>query len=182
MKKYKPKKWFTYFRAFSSVLVVFLLCTSALGRNSITITANENINKALSYEIIEDQQSGAYTDSLYTPTSSFVGDLTGYSGDCPLCSGVVACKPRINVLEKGIIFKDSQYGEVRMVASSKKYPCGTILEFSSSKISDKPIIAVVMDRGVGGNDIDLLVNNQLEARKTVGRVRNLNFNILRVGW
>lgn len=182
MKKYKPKKWFTYFRAFSSVLFVFLLCTSALGRNSITITTNENINKALSYEIIEDQQQLSYNESLYTPVSSFSGELTGYSGDCPLCTGVVACKPRINVLEKGIMFNDSQYGEVRMVASSRKYPCGTILEFKSSKISDKPVIAVVMDRGVGGNNIDLLVNNQTEARQIVGRVRNLNFNILRVGW
>lgn len=182
MKKYQPKKWFTYFRVFSAVFFVFLLCTSALSRNSVTVTTNENINKAISYEIIEGQQQEAYKASLFKVQSSFKGELTGYAGDCPLCSGVVACKPRINVLEKGIMFKDSDYGEIRMVASSKKYPCGTILKFNVNNISSEPIIAIVMDRGVGGNNIDLLMQNQTEARTLVGRIRNLNFDILRLGW
>lgn len=182
MKVYKPKKWFSYLRIFSLVFFVFLLCTSGLNRTSITVTTNENMTKAISYEVIEDHQTESYKSNLYEPVSNFVGELTGYAGDCPLCSGVVACKPRINVLEKGIMFNDSEYGQIRMVASSKKYPCGTILRFNANRVSDEPIIAVVMDRGVGGNNIDLLMENETQARSSVGRIRKLEFDILRLGW
>ncbi len=182
MKVYKPKKWLTYIRMFSLIFFVFLLCTSGLNRSSITITTNENTNKALNYKVIEEHQKISYQTSLYEAVSKFTGELTGYAGDCPLCSGVVACKPRINVLEKGIMFSDAEYGQIRMVASSKKYPCGTVLRFNVSRVSDEPIIAVIMDRGVGGNDIDLLMESESEARVNVGRIRNLEFDILRLGW
>ena len=182
MKIYKPKKWLTYLRVFSLLFFVLLISTSELNKTSITVAKNENLNKAITYNIIAEHQETAYKTSLYEPISSFVGELTGYAGDCPLCSGVVACKPRINVLEEGIIFNDNEYGEIRMVASGKRYPCGTVLRFTASGVSEKPIVAVVMDRGVGGNDIDLLMANEEEARKNVGRVRNLEFEILRLGW
>ena len=86
------------------------------------------------------------------------------------------------MLEKGIYYEDSTYGTVRIVASSRNYPCGTILKFNVSKLSSEPIIAIVLDRGVGGNNIDLLTESQSYAAKKVGRVRNLEFEVLREGW
>lgn len=182
MKVYRPKKWLTYFRIFSLLLFAFLITTSEMKRTSITVVKNDILDKSIKYEIISNQQEESYKLALYQPESSFVGSLTGYAGDCPLCSGVVACKPRINVLEKGIFFDDKEYGTIRMVASSKRYPCGTILRFNAKNVSSEPIIAVVMDRGVGGNNIDLLMNTEDEARKKVGRIKNLEFEILRLGW
>ncbi len=182
MKVYRPKKWLTYFRVFSLLLFAFLITTSEMKRTSVTVVKNDILDKSIKYEIISNQQEESYKLALYQPESSFRGSLTGYAGDCPLCSGVVACKPRINVLEKGIFFDDKEYGTIRMVASSKRYPCGTILRFNAKNVSSEPIIAVVMDRGVGGNNIDLLMNTEDEARKKVGRIRNLEFEILRLGW
>lgn len=182
MKRYRPKKWLIYFRAFSLLFFALLITTSEMKRTSITVVKNDNLNKSIDYEVIYSHQEESHKTALYQPESSFVGSLTGYAGDCPLCSGVVACKPRINVLEKGIFFDDKDYGTVRMVASSKRYPCGTILRFKASKVSTEPIIAVVMDRGVGGNNIDLLMSTEDEARKKVGRIRNLEFEVLRLGW
>ena len=109
------------------------------------------------------------------------GELTAYVGDCPLCSGILACHPRTNVLEEGIYFNDSEYGTVRIVATSKKYACGTILRFNSSRIGEDPVIAIAMDRGVLGNDVDLLVDDVNYAYK-LGRTKNQQFEILRTGW
>jgi 3D (Asp-Asp-Asp) domain-containing protein len=182
MKLYKPKKWLTYLRLFSLIFFVMAIGTAEMKRTSIAVVKNDLLDKSISYEIIVNQQEEAYKTSLYETKSVFNGDLTGYAGDCPLCSGVVACKPRINVLEKGIFFNDVEYGTIRMVASSKRYPCGTILRFNADRVSSEPIIAVVMDRGVGGNNIDLLMDNEDEARRKVGRIKNLEFQVLRLGW
>lgn len=181
MKIYRPKKWLTYLRIFSLIFFVFLISTSELNKTTISVSRNENLDKAISYDIISEQQYELYKTALYEPVSNFVGELTGYAGDCPLCSGVVACK-RINVLKEGITYNDSEYGEVRMVASSKRYPCGTILRFKASRVSSEPIVAIVLDRGVGGNVIDLLMETESEARKKVGRIKKLEFDILRLGW
>ena len=117
-----------------------------------------------------------------SPLYTFTGELTGYAGDCPLCSGYLACPPRTNVLKEGIYYKDKTYGTVRIVASSKDYPCGTILKFNVNKLSQEPIIAIVLDRGVSGNVIDLLTETEENAIKNIGRVRNLEFEVLRKGW
>ena len=58
----------------------------------------------------------------------------------------------------------------------------SIIRFIVNKLSSEPIIAIILDRGVGGNDIDLLTESQEFATKSVGRVRNLNFEVLREGW
>ena len=44
------------------------------------------------------------------------------------------------------------------------------------------MIAIVLDRGVSGNVIDLLTDSKDYAVKKVGRVRNLEFEVLREGW
>ena len=43
------------------------------------------------------------------------------------------------------------------------------------------MLAIVLDRGVGGNNLDLLVASEAEASVSVGR-RNMTFSVLRRGW
>ncbi len=150
--------------------------------STLSVAVNTNVEKSLDRSVILASQKELYEAGLFNPIYTFTGELTGYAGDCPLCSGYLACPPRTNVLEKGIYYDDDTYGTVRIVASSKNYPCGTILKFNVSKLSDEPIIAIVLDRGVGGNNIDLLTESQGFAARKVGRVRNLEFEVLREGW
>lgn len=114
--------------------------------------------------------------------SKYTGDLTGYVADCPACNGTLACKPKYDVYKNGVVtYSDSTYGNVRIVASSKNLKCGSIIKFNLKTISSEPIYAVVLDRGVLGTDIDLLVATKDEAIKKVGR-RNISYEVLRSGW
>ena len=150
--------------------------------STLSVAVNTTATKSLDKSVILASQKELYESGLYNPIYTFTGELTGYAGDCPLCSGYLACPPRTNVLEKGIYYDDDTYGTVRIVASSRNYPCGTILKFNVNKLSDEPIIAIVLDRGVGGNNIDLLTESESFAARKVGRVRNLEFEVLREGW
>ena len=110
--------------------------------------------------------------------------MTGYGADCEGCSGILACRPVTNVFEKGIFFDDKEYGKIRVVSDSRDYKCGTIVRFSIPKLSDQPIIAVVMDRGgaIQDNRLDLLTESEAYSAKYVGRVKNLKVEVLRKGW
>lgn len=182
MKRYKPKKIVTYFRLLLLIGIISFLNNNTLISVNINKVNNEDLNKKVEKSVIDGTQATIMTNKDYNTISAFKGVLTGYAGDCPKCSGVVACKPYINVLEEGIFFEDSEFGRVRMVASSKKYPCGTILKFKVNKLSSTPIIAIVMDRGVSGDKIDLLTETEDFARIFIGRVKNQKFEILRLGW
>lgn len=177
-------------KVFNIAKIVAILCfvcladQSVLKNNSNLIVKNNNLDKVLAAEVIEENQQNLYMESLKKVQSvgSFNGKLTAYVGDCPGCSGILACKPRTNVLESGVYFNDSEYGTVRIVATSRDYPCGSIIRFYSSRIGIDPIIAVVMDRGVSGNNVDLLVEDVTYAYKNVGTVHNQYFEVLRYGW
>ena len=163
------------------ICTVFILSKGTIN-GSVLSVASVYDNKNTDINVMRATQQELYAQGVYNPVYTFVGELTGYAGDCPLCSGYLACPPRTNVLKKGIYFNDKTYGIVRIVASSRRYACGTILRFTVKKIQSEPIIAIVLDRGVGGNDIDLLTENEDYARKSVGRVRNQTFEVLREGW
>lgn len=171
-----------------SIEFLFIICTlfittkSSFISTSHSVALNENLTKILDSNVIKDKQNELYEEGLYNPLYTFTGDLTGYAGDCALCTGYLACPPRTNVLEEGIYHNDSTYGTVRIVASSRNYPCGTIIRFNIPKLSSEPIIAIILDRGVPGNDIDLLTEDESYAIKYVGRVRDLSFEVLREGW
>lgn len=197
MKKYLISRTIMIIETLTLLVLFLMIRKETFVESSLSSTINEAGTKAISKEVIQKKQSELYTennivnvfdqttnknnhnsDSLY----KFVGELTGYSGDCPLCSGYLACPPRTNVLKSGIYYNDSLYGNIRIVASSKNYPCGTILRFNVKKIAKEPIIAIVLDRGVSGNVIDLLTDSSESAVKNVGRVKNLEFEVLREGW
>lgn len=182
MMKYMIKNLIKYTKLIVIVFFVFLLSKSSYEKTSFTVAINDNLNKVLEFDVIEESQDNLYEKSIYSPIYTFTGDLTGYSGDCPLCTGYLACPPRTNVVKYGIFYNDKVYGKLRIVASSKKYPCGTIIRFNVDKLSDEPIIAIILDRGVPGNDIDLLTESGEYATVKVGRVRNQKFEVLRQGW
>ena len=164
------------------IAVVFTLSKVTYNVSTLSIASNYDNDKSVDLEVIRKSQKELYSQGAFNPLYLFTGELTGYAGDCPLCSGYLACPPRTNVLKSGIYFNDETYGKIRIVASSSNYPCGTILRFKVKRIQDDPIIAIVLDRGVPGNVIDLLVENEDYAIKNVGRVRNLDFEVLREGW
>ena len=182
MKKYKPKKWFICLRTIIMFTVILLLKSSSFDYFHSVQSSNINLDKALESKVIEENHESLYIAELYDVEGTFKGDLTAYVGNCPLCSGILACHPRTNVIEQGIYFEDSEYGKVRIVATSSNFSCGTIVRFNIDKLGKEPIIAIAMDRGVGGNNIDLLVDDVNYATTNIGRVNNQTFEVLRYGW
>lgn len=182
MKKYVISRIIMCIEFIIILTTIFLINKESILLTTTTVAVNTNLNKTIDKSVIEKSQYDLYKDGFYSSMYSFTGELTGYVGNCPLCTGYLACPPRTNVIKEGILYNDKDYGTVRIVASSRNYPCGTILKFNVDKLSDEPIIAIVLDRGVGGNVIDLLSEDTNYAIKKVGRVRNLEFNVLREGW
>ena len=185
MKAYRISRIKFFIQIVVVICIAFFLNKETYTVSTLSVAMNSGLENPLEIQVIQENQKVLYLENkpkIGDPLYTFVGELTGYAGDCPLCSGYLACPPRTNVLKKGIYYTDKKYGKIRIVASSKKYPCGTILKFNVKKLSSEPIIAIVLDRGVGGNVIDLLTDSEDYARKHVGRVRNLNFEVLREGW
>lgn len=187
-------------------ILALIPCILLIGSNtffSLSESSNDNLKKTVEEKIIAvDQKELAIntettkdkkkekkkniinkqqiieTPKTFEPISSFSGELTAYIGNCSDgCSGVLACSPRHVVSEKGIYFNDSTFGNVRIVATSSNYPCGSIMKF---KVGSSTITAVAMDRGVGGNTVDLLTETTSDAYQ-IGR-RSLKFEVLRLGW
>ena len=119
-------------------------------------------------------------DDIYSVKDTFTGDLTAYGFDCPLCGGTLGCKPSYYIKDGTTTYPDETYGTVRIVASSKNLPCGSIIRFDSKRVSEEPTIAIVLDRGVLGNDIDLLVGHEANAYN-IGR-SIITYDVLRQGW
>ncbi len=113
-------------------------------------------------------------------SNKLYGDLTGYSADCPLCNGTLACARNYNVYQNNVVtYYDNTYGNVRIVASSRNLPCGSIVKINSSRVPGQ--LAIVLDRGVLGNDLDLLVPTEQYAIQYVGRSK-VSYEVLRRGW
>ena len=181
MKEYIKSRILMSFEAVIICSLLLLLNKGSYEKSSLSIALNDTIDKSVDKDVIQQTQNTLYQEGIQNPLYTFIGELTGYTGDCPLCTGYLACPPRTNVIKEGIYFNDKKYGKVRIVASSKKYQCGTILKFNVGKLSEEPMIAIVLDRGVSGNVIDLLTETEENAIKNIGRVRNLEFEVLRKG-
>lgn len=181
MKEYIKSRILMIIETLIVMTILLFINKSSITNITHAVAQNDTNIKTLDKQIINDAQDELYKEGLYNPLYTFTGDLTGYVGNCPLCTGYLACPPRTNVLKEGIYHDDKTYGKVRIVASSKNYPCGTIIRFNTNRVSDEPVIAIILDRGVGGNDIDLLTDSEDDAIKNIGRVK-LEFEVLRNGW
>ncbi len=117
---------------------------------------------------------------------TFMGELTGYGWDCTGCNGTVNGGPnsaRQDVRNGNIYYNDDTFGKIRIVAADEKFPFGTVVRVIAPKISDNPIVAIVLDRGsaIKGHRFDLLYENEA-ATKVVGLQKNVKYEILRYGW
>lgn len=137
-------------------------------------------------EVIE-KGTGAY--------GIYKGKLVGYGPDCQGCSGegYLSCKTesgdRFSLKYDGIYYKDSKYGDVRILAADRsKFPCGTIIKVE--KADGTSFLAVVMDTigtklADGRELMDLAYATQTD--KTVFAAdgltgNNVTFNVQRWGW
>ncbi len=174
---------FDILKNISKVIKTFLLLTLVIivnSTNNVTENKiyNDNYNRSIDLNTMALKVKEDIENDLYSAKDTFSGDLTAYYANCPLCSGRLACLPNYNVLNGNVNFDDITYGNVRIVASSNNLSCGTIIRFKKSNLSDKDIIAIVLDRGVPGNNIDLLMTDNASL---VGR-SYITYDILRNGW
>lgn len=144
------------------------------------VVENSNLNKVANLTTMALKVEEFEANNLYSVKDTFTGDLTGYVFNCPLCGGTLGCLPSYNIKDGRDYYDDSVYGRVNIVASSSRLACGTIVRFSNSRISSEPVIAIVLDRGVTGNSLDLL-SPTLDYAKYVGR-SSITYDVLRKGW
>lgn len=194
------------YRSVLAILVILTICfaTSTSSYKQVMKEEAVGFNKNLEFnsyveskkkvEVKKPAKTVKKTTQTKKPTTSssnntktnssktLSGSLTGYAADCPQCNGTLACMPKYNVYKNNVVtYNDKGYGNVRIVASSKNLPCGSIIRFNSSRISSAPVYAIVLDRGVTGNNIDLLVESEAKAYKNVGRSK-ITYEVLRSGW
>ncbi len=180
------------------VFTVVLLFVVAFGNQKETIITY-NVNSVKSIEavhivskynsLIEPQLPKMYATFQEAIANgpnepvSFIGMMTGYGPDCVGCGGRTGCPPRQDVRNGNIYFQDNEYGQVRIVATDKSIPCGSIVRISNFSLADGPIIAIALDRGgaIVGNTMDLLYASEQETR-VIGRQQNIQFDIIRWGW
>lgn len=172
------------------ILTMILLVLKTSSSKIETYSNNENLNKNINLSTMaifinkeeeEKRNEEALQTYLWGSLDSYTGDLTGYGAFCPLCTGRLACMSSLDLSNGRTTYEDKTYGEINIVASSKNLPCGTIIRFNSKRISDEPVIAIVLDRGVLGNDIDFLSPSEEYAAKYIGR-SSITYDVLRIGW
>ncbi len=175
----KIKRYLNYIIKINLLLVIIYVANFTISKENTQLDSKAN-QRVINLSLMAMQLEKEIEQDPYQTIESLEGDLTGYSADCPLCSGKLACMPSYNVLDGTDTYVDSVYGTVNIVASSTKMPCGSILRLES-KLSEEPIYAIVLDRGVLNNDLDLLTKSEDYARKYVGR-SSVKYDVLRKGW
>ena len=164
------------------ILVILIVLVANTSANIYeTKIENSNVNKTINLstmalKVIEVTQA----DKIFAK-DTFTGDLTGYAYNCPLCGGTLGCMPSYNVKNGTLTYPDPEYGTVRIVASSKNLPCGSIVRFNSDRVAEGETFAIVLDRGVVGNALDLLVPSEEYASDYIGR-SSITYDVLRSGW
>ena len=126
-----------------------------------------------------DDFAEAVENSKYFPTN-FTGKLTHYGPDCALCGGKLACNGQ-DARNGNIFYNDKEYGTVRIVATTRSIPCGSILRINIDAYDPDGMIVIVLDRGVSGSNIDLLKRSEKE-KSPVRTVNGASFDILRYGY
>jgi len=165
----------------ASLLIVALFVIETTSTKVQSKVENENFNRNVDLSTMALKVNEINENDPYATKDTFTGQLTGYAHDCPLCGGTLACAPNYNVRDRRDYYPDKQYGTVKIVASSKNLPCGTVIRFNKPSLSSDPIYAIVLDRGVPGNNLDLLVPTEDYAIKFIGR-STVTYDVLRTGW
>lgn len=162
------------------VIILFVVASSCYVHVIETKTYSNNTNKNVNLSTMALKVEEIKENDIYSAKDTFTGDLTGYVFNCPLCNGTLGCLYKYDITDGKTTYPDETYGEVRIVASSKNLPCGSIVRFNVNRLSSEPIIAIVLDRGVRGNALDLL-SKDVEYALNLGRVV-ITYDVLREGW
>lgn len=168
---------------FARLAIIIFMLVIANGSASVydTKIENDSVNMTVNLSTMAMKVVEVEETLKYSAKDTFTGDLTGYAADCPLCTGALACLPRYNVKDGTTTYDDKDYGKVFIVASSKNLPCGTIVSFESSRVGEGRSLAIVLDRGVLGNALDLLTPSEAYASTYIGR-SSITYDVLRRGW
>ncbi len=174
----KPsRKSFSIVPSSKGITTTLFLGTSndVIQKDNSLENAVETIKKGIAYRMVK---ATVVSDVLETQ----VGTMSAYGLDCSGCSGMVGSG--YPALENNLLYYDSVYGSLRIVAGDKKYPYGTIVRVVNSKIGTFNVI--VLDRGgaIGLGKrymFDLLFSTEAEA-SNFGLSRNTTFEILRYGY
>ncbi len=169
-----------YFIRMSIVIFMFIIAKSSSDTKIATVE-NDNVNKTVNLTTMAMKVVEVEDNIKYTPVATYTGDLTGYAYNCPMCNGTLGCMPKYNIKDGTTTYKDYEYGEVKIVASSKNIACGSIIRFKSDRVGEGEQFAIVLDRGVGGNSLDLLAPSEEYASKYIGR-STITYDVLRSGW
>lgn len=164
-------------------LIVLTMAIFVCSSNSNVFEArvtNNNLNKTVNLSTMAKKVDEFDYDALYSAKDTYTGDLTGYVYNCPACTGRLACMGNLDLSNGTTTYRDSTYGDVKIVASSSNLECGTIIRFESPRVSNDTVYAIVLDRGVLGNSIDLL-SPDLDYAYTVGRSA-ITYDVVRNGW
>ena len=171
-----------FFNIFKFVLLLVVIMASNTSNNNYEYRViNDNLNKTVNLSTMALKLSEFNYDLMYSAKDTYTGDLTGYVYNCPACNGHLACMSSYNIMDGTTTYDDSDYGIVNIVASSSNLPCGSIIRFNSARLSNTPIYAIVLDRGVLGNAIDFLSEDYDYATSRVGR-SSITYDVLRSGW
>lgn len=173
-------KKLSYVMKFVILFVFIFMCQNVSFLKKSILIDNDNINKNIDLVAKALKEEEFIKNDIYSPIDYYNGFLTGYVADCPACSGYLGCNGQ-NVLDGTTKYYDEMYGEVYIVASSSNLPCGSIVMFDFANVSNKPIVAVVLDRGVLGTNLDLLVDSYDFAIRNVGG-RLISYSVLRRGY
>jgi len=165
------------------LIKVIMLIIAFVGINKINVqkdngvVLNNNYNKVLDLTSMAIKVEEIRLKDLYYPLDTYVGYLTGYVADCPLCGGTLGCTGQNVLTDRITTYQDEVYGTVDIMASSTSLKCGSIVQY---ELDGKKRTAIVLDRGVVGTNLDLLVDN-VDKAYGIGK-RYISYDILRFGW
>lgn len=165
-----------FIKMFLIVFVLFTVNKINVAKDNGTIF-NDNTNKSLDLNAMAIKIEEIKLLDMYSPLDTYVGDLTGYVADCPLCGGTLGCTGQDVLTNRVTTYQDADYGLVKIVASSPSLSCGSIVRYS---LNGETVTAIVLDRGVVGTNLDLLVDDVNKAY-AIGK-RNIAYDVLRFGW
>ena len=163
------------------IIILFVMSSTSYVYKIESKSYSDNKNKTVTLSTMALKAQEFKENDIYSAKDTFTGDLTGYVFNCPLCNGTLGCKRSYDITDGRDYYDDPVYGRVKIVASSSNLPCGSIVRFSSKRISEEPVVAIVLDRGVVGNALDLLSPNLEYAYNNVGR-SVITYDVLRFGY
>lgn len=163
-----------------AIIIIFVVLASNLEEITLNRTYSDNINKNVNLSTMALKVDEFKANDIYSAKDTYTGDLTGYVFNCPLCGGTLGCMPSYNIKDGTTTYNDADYGVVNIVASSSNLACGTVVRINNHGISNEPIYAIVLDRGVRGNALDLL-SKSVDDAYSLGR-KVITYDVLRKGW